>query len=594
MNVTQNTESAPGAMFATAPDSQNTRSSPVTKSGIDPVSLGSCTESSENIVALDSKIDGRETLETTAGHSSSPGKTHSEMEGKISKATRRSRRSTAHDTCQNADNTDVRSNKMEDQEANSPTASTASEMPATPIADWGTVTAPNMIFAYYMGKTRAYYPAVCLGPGEDSQQYKIKWPGYEAENVAVHGICALDLRVGDEVKIDREGFPKSTFLVRRLEASTDKSGDEVTDVYGHNRALVVPKQRKSLMSKLSTKEESVPVSSLYIDLAMWNRISKRPSLYRQQPKADDILLCTPRARTSTPSTPSCRSRKFIKDQVIQVAAEHGSFGGMVFALTFESDTIKEKVNKLIQSNGGIVLAESFADLFDEHFNLRSEYNSVGFTALITDRHSRKGKYMQALALGLPCLNSRWIEASVGDPSYLENWQDYLLPAGECAELGGAIRSRTLPSMTIADVKLLDSFASRKSFFGTTQIVFVMGKSKTEKRKEQRDLHLFFVQAMTPTGKVEVASDLDTASEILQKLDRDRKIWLVVADEHRHAAEARVEQIKQDTLDKSSGKGSAQHRPKILKASNGKGSWDIEVADSEFVIQSLILGRLCRR
>jgi hypothetical protein len=79
----------------------------------------------------------------------------------------------------------------------------------------------------------------------------------------------------------------------------------------------------------------------------------------------------------------------------------------------------------------------------EELSLTPEGRATGFTALIADGHSRKVKYMQALALGLPCLAARWVTACL-DRGTLVDWSPYLLCAGQSAFLGDAIRSRCLP------------------------------------------------------------------------------------------------------------------------------------------------------
>lgn len=97
------------------------------------------------------------------------------------------------------------------------------------------------------------------------------------------------------------------------------------------------------------------------------------------------------------------------------------FEGMVFALSCQSDKpeqLRAKLESRIVQAGGSMLKEGFQELFeqpavmstanaradgDETLKLLRASESCGFTALIADGHSRKAKYMQALALGLPCL-----------------------------------------------------------------------------------------------------------------------------------------------------------------------------------------------
>lgn len=471
--------------------------------------------------------------------------------------------------------------------------------PATPDTTSERIVAPNMIFAYYMGRTRAYYPAVCLGFMEETQQCKIKWLGYDAENVARHGVCSLDLRVGDEVKVDREGFPRTAFTIISFETAIPYSSDEnsITDVYGHTRVRIVPKQRKKLVSKpVAAREDIVPISSLYIELTTWNRISKRPFVYTSTAVTENKpLVSTPLNQQTTPGTPSSKSRNSVRDTSVLPQNKTGMFGGMVFALSFD-DTTRDRIATLVHENGGTILPDSFTELFDNGLDLKADFTSAGFTAFLTNEHSRRKKYMQALALGLPCLHGKWVQACVGNSTHVNHWQDYLLPAGESAELAGAVRSRILPcSIDINHTTLRDIVDSRSQFFTQqTQIVFVTGRSKAGPKP-----HLFFVRAMADAScTVETAADLNAASECLRKLDRTRRAWLIVDNNKKDidAAHALVEEIMHGPAD------TVVSRGPVRRKTGGTGvhlvstaaEWNLQVADSEFVMQSLILGRLCSR
>jgi len=478
--------------------------------------------------------------------------------------------------------------------------STTSTTPSTPDTSSERIVASKMIFAYYMGRTRAYYPAVCLGLLEDNQQCKIKWPGYDAEVVPRHGVCSLDLRPGDDVKIDRDGFPRTAFTILGFEplATNVNAGASITDIYGHVQVKVVPKQRKSLVNKRVTiKEEIVPISSLYIELSTWNRISKRPFVYTSALATNDSdLVSTPPNRPVTPGTPSSRSRHSVRSSSVLPQNRTGMFSGMAFALSFD-DTTRDRVATLVLENGGSILSESFAELFDNDLHLKSDFSSVGFTAFLTNRHARTKKYMQALALGLPCLHGKWIEACVQDSGHINHWQDYLLPAGESVELAGAVRSRILPcSININHTLLKDILESRTQFFTqNTQIVFVTGRPKAEPRP-----HLFFVRAMADASCiVERAVDLVAAGECLSKLDRSRSAWLIVDNNKKDIDAAHT--LVGDLTHRSAGLGGSKGATKQKRNTNGVHSvsptaneWGLRVADDEFVMQSLILGRLCSK
>ncbi|KAI3396778.1 hypothetical protein diail_11678 [Diaporthe ilicicola] len=188
------------------------------------------------------------------------------------------------------------------------------------------------------------------------------------------------------------------------------------------------------------------------------------------------------------------------------------FSGMVFAVSFlakqpgEKDSIynsriglSSKVAEQIRQGGGRLLPNGFEQLFeiatirnaelssstpppppDEEIKLTADARSSGFTALIADGHSRKAKYMQALALGLPCLHERWITAC-SEKQKLVDWSDYLLCAGNSSFLGDAIRSRSLPIYDAASAKLSEIFDRRPQLLRGSRILLVLRKQDESKK-----------------------------------------------------------------------------------------------------------------
>ena len=171
----------------------------------------------------------------------------------------------------------------------------------------------------------------------------------------------------------------------------------------------------------------------------------------------DELAASPGSVSDT-RTRSARSLKLVSD-IPQ--AHSGLFQGMIFAISFQSsdERGKKQTETWIRQEGGKVLGIGFNELFEPGsftlpadssapfqsapLQLMHEARNAGFTALIADNHSRKVKYMQALALGLPCLSWKWISACV-TKNKLVDWTSYVLCAGSSMVLGNAIRSRSLP------------------------------------------------------------------------------------------------------------------------------------------------------
>ncbi|KAI9875472.1 MAG: hypothetical protein M1823_007469, partial [Watsoniomyces obsoletus] len=166
---------------------------------------------------------------------------------------------------------------------------------------------------------------------------------------------------------------------------------------------------------------------------MWNQMKDRSYEFKQPGEASlsSAGYATPAERPSTPSTPSSRSRRKLEAQtIIEVPTSTGFFAGMTFAISYEDENRKNAILDLIQDNGGKLLRENFMQLLEpDSIDLKPQYANGGFTVLVADKHSRKEKYMQALALGLPCLSGKWIDACV-EAKALVDWQPYLLAAGE--------------------------------------------------------------------------------------------------------------------------------------------------------------------
>jgi len=190
--------------------------------------------------------------------------------------------------------------------------------------------------------------------------------------------------------------------------------------------------------------------------------------------------------------------------------DRGLFEGMAFAISFQSKKpgetseqyntrmeLSTSIQKRIKQAGGRILENGFDELFEPvpliastssgsgsssepNLTLTAEGNSTGFTALIADGHSRKVKYMQALALGLPCIAVRWVTTCL-DRGTLVDWAPYLLCAGQSSFLGDAIRSRTLVPYDTATARLSTVIAQRDKLLDGSRILAVVKKSQESKK-----------------------------------------------------------------------------------------------------------------
>ncbi|KAK6373338.1 radiation sensitive protein rad9 [Exophiala oligosperma] len=478
---------------------------------------------------------------------------------------------------------------------------------------------PNVVFACFNGKTRAYYPATCLGLSDaDPTRYRIQWEGYDPEELDQHGVRSLDLRVGDQIKVNLQGFPKVPYIIKafknRISAHAPKSEDQIlTDIQGYKTLLVSTKQRKSLPADVSTEAlKEVPISSIYLDSNMWGQMKDR--LYEHKttvPRPMVSAMSTPAPCSSTPCSPPSRNRRGTTAVTtalsLSTCVVEGLFTNMAFAISYDDDTRRDQLERQIRQQGGLVLKESFLDLLElDSLQMKAQHADLSFTALLADRQSRKEKYMQALALGVPCLSGRWIESCV-HAEELITWSTYLLPSGECAELEGATRSRVLSFDPAANLKVHEMIESRARILNGARVVVAM-KSGGEKVEKRRRAFVFLIRALG-AGEIVSVSDLASATaEVRGTGDSsdDEDTFVFVDDRDIGSAKTLFEESAAVRISRKAGKktrtlGKAN---KTGAGSDGGGGGEgadpggegkihsnVKVICNEDVVQSLILGRL---
>lgn len=441
------------------------------------------------------------------------------------------------------------------------------------------IVASNMVLAHFYDGKSKYYPARYIEPG-DGDKVLIQWPGYDPELVPSHSICSFSLRVGDEVKVEMNGFPKIHFVVEGLRKEQQEANeDTITDVYGNSHVLLKSKSAKASYPKGYSAQTPIPIGSISIDMSQWRRTSKRPNVFLTKSEVlTDIASAysTPPPRTETPVTPSSRSRNALKKELMPPPPirKPGIFSNMAFTLSYTDDEARQRYAKLIDENGGALLQQGFQELFDDSQNLKSEFAKFGFTASLSNSHAAKAKHLQALALGLPCLSGKWVEASLSS-GILEPWEDYLLPAGESLDLDRAVKSRVLKLPEFEQFRLSEVLEERRSHFEGSLVLFTKRKSDKERP------YLFLAQAMSSV-QVEEVTDAKTAKSRIAELGEPGTVWLLVEKGGASAAESIVKGLVQKNNTK---KRRSKDPVDDLK------DLDIRVVDSETIKQTLIMGRL---
>ncbi|KAK1018390.1 hypothetical protein LTR54_001276 [Friedmanniomyces endolithicus] len=272
----------------------------------------------------------------------------------------------------------------------------------------------------------------------------------------------------------------------------------------------------------------------------------------------------------------------------------------------------------VRRSGGVILESGFDELFEQP-NLDDEddekkangieraglvlkpgYRDLGFVALIADRHSRRAKYMQALALGLPTLSGRWIAdslAAVNGPQAEATaplaWSRYLLAAGESSYLNGAVRSRTIAlTPSAGETKLVDTIEQRSKLLGGDGVL-ILASTKQKASWERRKTYAFLTLALG-AGYVKRVSDYGEAKRLLGADGGEGWKWVYVDGSvgEASAALSGVGGVAAGASGKKRKRG-GEATPNVEKNAMAAVSMDgrVKVINDEFVVQSLILGAL---
>ncbi|OAL45153.1 hypothetical protein IQ07DRAFT_576487 [Pyrenochaeta sp. DS3sAY3a] len=500
------------------------------------------------------------------------------------------------------------------------------EMPMEDGSD-SDVLVPNRVFASWPGSH--YYPATCISRSS-SRQLQIRYDDGNTTSLDAVHVRALSLRKNDHVKVDEPGMKKNTYIVVGFKDRLDDlAGEEfpTTDCFGYATIVLEEKSRDSLPKGKKPRPAehiSVPMGSVYLTTGLWARFRDRS--YKFTP------LASPTKSTSRVSTPAAAEAHFATSfsrrgtmgpSLLREAAGRAAsvasttrsgssvFSNMAFVVTSTgSDFDKESIAKRIKSNGGQILEHGFHELFEASSTdapsdsadessaelvLRRQYVDLGFVALISDAHSRSTKYIQALALNVPCLHLRWVNDSIASSRALP-FTKYSLPAGVSKFLdpNGVIRSRTMKSYDpdAEDVSFANIVQQRDLLLQGQNVLLVTGKSKKEIEKRQPFVFLTHALGAVKVGR---SADLEATSQMLADGQWD---WVYVDNGEQGVAEAAAELFgtgKPATGSKAK-KGKKRkrdetERPEELLARGELDGRKIRITCAEFVIQSLILGAL---
>ncbi|KAG9244743.1 hypothetical protein BJ878DRAFT_479890 [Calycina marina] len=263
----------------------------------------------------------------------------------------------------------------------------------------------------------------------------------------------------------------------------------------------------------------------------------------------------------------------------------GLFQNMAFAISYvkkSNQKAKTVVTKEISTNGGHILEDGFGLLFEAPnsrtpgLSLSELGLSIGFVALIADEHSRKVKFMEALALGLPCLSPRWIEACVSAGRLL-SWAPFLLCAGYSTYLD-AVRSRNLKAYPADEGCFVEIFAQREVLLDGRSILLVAGKgSATEAKKP----YVFLTRVLGPS-KLDQVADYDLAKQKLVEAEARGESYDIVYVDNEKTANSSIY---------GPGPGGPKKRKSRVSEARTSAPKRVRLMTDEVVIQSLIVNQL---
>ena len=493
------------------------------------------------------------------------------------------------------------------------------------------VTAPTRVFAIFNGSPQGFFSATCLAPASTpDHRYKVRFDDGTITLVSVSAVKRLELREGDEVKIYRAGQRAQMYMVVGFEKAVVRNSSQgdpqypSTDVYGNLGVRVRAVKRSG--STASIAEETVPISEIYLTTQLWRKLQDR--LYTHLP--NEALLSgfhTPSERSSTPSTPQSRMR-FAKvasnlstNQRAIATSKTTShqmtdiFADIIFVMTSIAEEHRGQVQRSIADNGGVLLSDGWDEAFQTPppelfsstsktanptlppptaednaiatgtFDLNSTASTSRFALLLADTHCRTLKYLHALALGIPCIHTRWVADCVRAGNLID-WRPYVLASGQSSFLGDAICSRTLSFNPHSGgaVALQEMIGTRNKWLDNNKVLLVSGAKASA---EITRAYVFIMHALGAV-KVGVVNSRKEAEDVLKKKSaRNDWDWVCV-----------IEDEKADSGAAASKK--RRRGPSYAKDMMGiVASPDVEalekctsarVVGRETIVQTLILGR----
>ncbi|KAK9483466.1 hypothetical protein V1527DRAFT_473008 [Lipomyces starkeyi] len=393
-------------------------------------------------------------------------------------------------------------------------ASVATPVPQLPRLDANGITHRDRAFGLWTGTRQGYYPcrilasasSVIVPDRSQSRKVDVEFDDGSTAKLDPQHVRSLDLRVGDQIKIDKTGLRSNWYeVVGLLKKPVDDQRSFKPCIRGNNvlrvRMKAAPNSAKTL-NKTTVDDEvqdeketeiEVEVEKIYVPNVKWYQFTQRAV-------PDVVAACVPnlakyalqRITTDngieTASTRNARMRSVSSDMVpldeelprtrtpvvqqgmslargisatpnqqwsgpqsgiVKSNVKHGIFSGSAFALSGYSDKTRVELQNIIISNGGWYLENGLIDLFVTRTDpegdgvkllpRKAELHCLRFAAVVSEVCSRRLKYLNAIALGWPCITSSFLIQS-SEVGRVVPWSEHRV--ADTGELRSLIQSDT--------------------------------------------------------------------------------------------------------------------------------------------------------
>ncbi|EWC47426.1 hypothetical protein DRE_00394 [Drechslerella stenobrocha 248] len=388
---------------------------------------------------------------------------------------------------------------------------------------------PFRVFAEW---DRAYYPAVVpeLSRSSEGAGMSTQFAGAEV-NVRADRMKRLELNFGESVKVSgqrqkvwivQEVYLSASSVESQAKTATQLEREGMLDIYGNN---MVKLKHKASETILHTHIGNICLSAAQFNALKAATVEVEYSLLSNENtpllKREGSLLETPSklARRNTPNTLFSNTQKLKPLKLTSNSRPRQAiFVGMRFTISLTGEYVQERdsLKSMLEDHGGLVLEGGFDELFQPvnsdatELVQRQGLEEIGFTAVISDRARTTSKFLQALALGIPCLAIKWVLDSVKEKKALA-WQHYLLPAGESQYLEGVVKSRVIEWIDISSATFATMFSRRINLMEDVNIIIHRGTGRT---KGQSQIYTFLILAMGP-AHVHHATSVEEINKLLK-------------------------------------------------------------------------------